>query len=194
MRVIRHKDNRYEELKAHFSYYAKELKRTGVTKKLLWEEYRQTHPAGYSLSQFSFHLQQYLINKKPGMKLQHVPDEKLYVDFAGKKLSYIDKISGEIIECIEQELTKLRLHGMQQTWQSPQKTQRTNDLSFSEELEILLQSKKSDRKNRSFERLKKAAKFRYQALLKKFYLSKEVISQLATGEYIKNGKSRWYYL
>ena len=94
-----YKDNRYEELKAHLPYYAKELKRTGVTKKLLWEEYRQTHPTGYSLSQFSFHLQQYLINKKPGMKLQHNPGEKLYVDFAGKKLSYIDKSTGEIIEC-----------------------------------------------------------------------------------------------
>ena len=96
---------------------------------------------------------------------------------------------------IEQELTKLRLHGMQQTWQSLQETRRTNDLSFSEGLEILLQAEKLDRENRRFERLKKAAKFRYQASIEELYLdtprglSKEVISHLATGAYIKNGES-----
>ena len=96
---------------------------------------------------------------------------------------------------IEQEFTKLRLHGMQQSWQSLKETRRTNDLSFSEGLEILLQAEKLDRENRRFERLKKTAKFRYQASIEELYLdtarglSKEIISNLATGEYIKNGES-----
>jgi hypothetical protein len=33
------------------------------------------------------------------MVLTHKPGEKLFVDFAGKKLFYIDQQTGEIIEC-----------------------------------------------------------------------------------------------
>jgi len=33
------------------------------------------------------------------MVLTHKRGEKLYVDFAGKKLSYIDQQTGELIEC-----------------------------------------------------------------------------------------------
>ena len=33
------------------------------------------------------------------MVLQHRAGEKLYIDFAGKKLSYIDIDTGEIIAC-----------------------------------------------------------------------------------------------
>lgn len=33
------------------------------------------------------------------MVLQHKPGEKLFIDFAGKKLSYINKETGEIVEC-----------------------------------------------------------------------------------------------
>ncbi len=39
-------------------------------------------------------------SKAPSMVLQHEPGEKLFVDFAGKKLSYVDIETGEIIECL----------------------------------------------------------------------------------------------
>ena len=94
-----YKDTRFEDIKSELDYYEKELKRTGVTKKLLWEEYRQKYPSGYGLSQFCFHLSQHLKNKNPTLHLTHNPAEKLYVDYAGKRLSYIDKETGEIIEC-----------------------------------------------------------------------------------------------
>lgn len=94
-----YRDNRFDLLKEQLDYYSKELTRVGVNKKLLWEEYRLSHPDGYSLSQFCFHLDQYLKQKNPSMVLQHQPGEKLFVDFAGKKLSYVDRSTGEIIEC-----------------------------------------------------------------------------------------------
>ena len=94
-----YKDNRFEELKGKLDYYIDELKKTGVTKQLLWEEYRLSNPAGYSLSQFSYHLSQHRLTKNPSMVLRHEPGEKLFVDFAGKKLSYVDPTTGEIIEC-----------------------------------------------------------------------------------------------
>ena len=94
-----YKDTRFEDLKSNMDYYEDELKRVGVTQKLLWEEYRQVHPQGYSMSQFCFHLQQHLLTKNPSLPLKHNPGDKLYIDFAGKKLSYIDVDTGEIIEC-----------------------------------------------------------------------------------------------
>ena len=94
-----YKDTRFEDLKENLDYYEKELKRTGVTRKLLWEEYRQEYLQGYSHTQFCYHLSQHLLNKNPTLKLQHNPGEKLFVDFAGKKLSYVNKQTGEIIEC-----------------------------------------------------------------------------------------------
>ena len=32
------------------------------------------------------------------MKLEHIPGEKMFVDFSGKKLSFTDKASGETKE------------------------------------------------------------------------------------------------
>jgi transposase len=94
-----YKDDRYETFKANLNCYLKELKRTGVTKHLLWEEYRCQYPDGYGYSQFCYHLQQQQIASKPSMVLEHRPAEKLYIDFAGKKFSYVDRQTGEVIEC-----------------------------------------------------------------------------------------------
>jgi len=35
-----YKDDRYEQLKGQLVYYSKELKKVGVTRQLLWEEYK----------------------------------------------------------------------------------------------------------------------------------------------------------
>jgi transposase len=54
-----YKDNeRYESLKTDLDYYKKELNRTGVTRKLLWEEYKLANVNGYSYAQFCFHMSQ----------------------------------------------------------------------------------------------------------------------------------------
>ncbi|WP_439488192.1 LuxR C-terminal-related transcriptional regulator, partial [Algoriphagus sp.] len=95
-----YKDSRYEYFKANLGYYLKELDKTGVTRALLWEEYRQAIPNGYSYSQFCFHLdQQQAAKGKPSMVLNHKPAEKLYIDFAGKTIPYVDRETGEVIAC-----------------------------------------------------------------------------------------------
>lgn len=93
-----YKDERYERLKNQLKYYTKELKRVGVNRKVLYEEYRKGNTDPYSYSQFCYHLQQYRKSSKPTMVLEHQPGDKLYMDFAGKKLSYINRDTGEIIE------------------------------------------------------------------------------------------------
>ena len=94
-----YKDERFEHLKANLDYFSKELGRVGVTKQLLWEEYRKDYPDGYSRSQFCYHLSQQLIARKPSAVLTHRAGEQLFVDFAGKKLSYIDRDTGEVVSC-----------------------------------------------------------------------------------------------
>jgi len=94
-----YKDERFEHLKANLDFFSKELGRVGVTKQLLWEEYRSDYPLGYSRSQFCYHLSQQLIARKPSMVLQHCTGEKLFIDFAGKKLSYTDPDTGEVVSC-----------------------------------------------------------------------------------------------
>lgn len=97
-----YKDVRYDHFKDNLEAYQKELKKTGVTRTVLWEEYRQSNPDGYSYSQFCFHLDQHQTAKgkvKSSMVLEHKPGEKLYIDFAGKTIPYIDRETGEVIQC-----------------------------------------------------------------------------------------------
>lgn len=91
--------DRFDYFKNRLDYLVSELKRVGVTKGLLWQEYRQQCPEGYSYSQFCFHLSQHLIAAKPSMVLHHQAAEKLFIDFAGKKHSYVDIDTGEVMEC-----------------------------------------------------------------------------------------------
>ncbi|WP_170132793.1 hypothetical protein [Pedobacter cryoconitis] len=94
-----YKDPRFEHLSAHLESYRKQLGLVGVTRKLLWEEYIIDYQQGYSYSQFCFHLQQQLRARRPGMKLEHWPADKLFVYFAGKPLHYIDHSTGEVVAC-----------------------------------------------------------------------------------------------
>ncbi len=92
-------DERYEELMAQMDYLQKELSRKGVTRMGLWHEYILKYPQGYRFTQFCFHLNQQLVVSNPTMVLTHQPGEKLFIDFAGDKLSYCNKATGEIIMC-----------------------------------------------------------------------------------------------
>jgi len=90
---------KYNYLKEQLNYFSQELKRVGVTRHLLWEEYKEKEPNGYGYSQFCYHLSQLLKARKPSMVMHYKPAEKLYVDFAGAQLQYVDKATGEIIKC-----------------------------------------------------------------------------------------------
>lgn len=93
-------EERYRELQKQMPYLLKELSsKRGVTRLLLWEEYKQSHPNGYQYSQFCFHLQQQQIAASPSMVLTHLPGDKLFIDFAGSTLSYVDRQTGEEINC-----------------------------------------------------------------------------------------------
>ena len=91
------RDERHEQLTGQYEYLKNELGRPGVTRWLLWSEYRQSHPSGYSYSQFCWHLQQLAKADQATMaNLDHRPGDQLYVDFAGITMQYIDPNTGEI--------------------------------------------------------------------------------------------------
>ncbi len=88
-----------ERLQILFSLFPaieKELKRKGVTRQLLWKEYKTNHPDGVGLSQFKHYFSQWKAQVNPTMHMEHKAGDKLYVDFAGDKLEIINEQTGEI--------------------------------------------------------------------------------------------------
>jgi len=92
-------DSRFEDLQNRFAFYVDQLRKPGVTRCILWEEYKITNPYGYSYSQFCEHFARYKQRNKATMHFDHSPGEYLQVDFAGKPLYIIDRQTGEMIPC-----------------------------------------------------------------------------------------------
>lgn len=95
-------DERFEDFKARLPYLQQEMRRKHVTLKLLWEEYIADTPQGYSLTQFRFHYKQHTkaqsATSSTVLSDLYVGGEKIYFDFAGDTLEYIDLKTGEIIK------------------------------------------------------------------------------------------------
>ena len=96
-------DPRMADFLAKLPYFKEQLSnpKLHVTRQLLYEEYKAGYSHGYGKSQFYFHLQQNLVAQKDCTAVlteTYNPGEKLMVDFAGDKLSYVDTETGEIIK------------------------------------------------------------------------------------------------
>lgn len=92
-------DDRLAVFERQVDYFLKELRRTGVTRELLWQEYRRTHPDGYGYSQFCEHLRRQVAQRDLTLALEHKPGEVLMVDFAGDKIKWVDLQTGEEHKC-----------------------------------------------------------------------------------------------
>lgn len=90
---------RLRQVTAHFGMAGAELSKTGVTRQLLWQEYLAQHPDGYSYSRYCHHLNQYLKNRDLSMHLEYEAGDMIMIDFAGKKMHYLDLSTGEQIPC-----------------------------------------------------------------------------------------------
>ena len=66
------------------------------TRLRLWEEYKAQYHYGYGLSQSKviYRIWAQRVNAK--MHIEHKAGDKMYVDFAGDKLSYVDPDTGEV--------------------------------------------------------------------------------------------------
>jgi transposase len=79
-----------------FPIIDKELRRKGVTRKLLWEEYRKKYPEGLSRQEFLKQFAKWKRRIIPIMHREHIEGDKLFIDYAGAKLSFIEKETGEV--------------------------------------------------------------------------------------------------
>jgi hypothetical protein len=91
-------DPRYSALLSFFPEMAKALKRRGVTKEQQWDRYRELNPDGYGLSQFKHYYLLWHKASNPVMHIEHKAGEKMYVDYAGEKLTMVDPATGELID------------------------------------------------------------------------------------------------
>jgi len=92
-------DARLEHLSGLLPGFIKRLNSTHITRELLWKEYLESKPDGYSYSQFCEHLSRYMLPLKAVMHIEHKPADVLQIDFAGDHLEYVDKSTGEVISC-----------------------------------------------------------------------------------------------
>lgn len=87
---------RHDTLLKLFPSIEKELKRTGVNRWVIWGEYKEKHPDGYSYAQFCRYLRDWKNTHAATMHFEHQPGDKLFIDFTGKKLQWIDPQTGEV--------------------------------------------------------------------------------------------------
>ena len=73
-----------------------ELRRKGVTKLLLWQEYREGNPEGYQYSQFCERYARWARCVSVTMRQEHRAGEKCFMDFSGDGLRVHDAVSGEV--------------------------------------------------------------------------------------------------
>jgi len=73
-----------------------ELKRKGVTKQLLWEEYRQFNgDNSYQYSQYCQRYRDWVQTLKRSMRQVHKAGEKLFIDYCGPTLPIVNPDTGE---------------------------------------------------------------------------------------------------
>lgn len=75
----------------------RELKRKGMTKQLLWEEYTQQYPnRSFSYAQYCRLYRDWLKKQRHSMRQTHKAGEKLFVDYAGQTVPIVSQKTGEI--------------------------------------------------------------------------------------------------
>ena len=90
-------ENLYD--KPDYEYVHQELKRTGVTLKLLWQEYQDkcrasgNIPMGYT--KYCHGYSEYTIVNKLTNHLEHKPGVAVEVDWSGPTMAYVDTSTGE---------------------------------------------------------------------------------------------------
>ncbi len=88
--------HRQSVFESQLPYWLSELRRVGVTRWLLWESYRRDYPDGYGYSYFCEGLRQAAARQNLSLALSHVAGETMMVDFAGKKLAWMDRSIGQL--------------------------------------------------------------------------------------------------
>ena len=79
-----------------WAHVHEELRRQGVTLRLLWQEYRQAHPTGYGYSRFCELYDRWAATLDPALRQVHPPGEKMFVDWAGQTVEIHNAQDGSV--------------------------------------------------------------------------------------------------
>jgi transposase len=90
-------NERYNELMLFFGKLNQARNHPGFTFQFHFHEYCQQSASPYGYTQFMEHYNRKYAIAKGSMKLEHEAGNEVYIDYAGKKLQFIDKATGEII-------------------------------------------------------------------------------------------------
>lgn len=89
---------RFNELMGYLEHTHKQRAHPGFTFLYHYQEYRSTSSNPYSYTQFMTHYHAKYAREKGSMKLDHKAGQEMFVDYTGKKLTVVDRQSGEIKE------------------------------------------------------------------------------------------------
>ncbi len=87
------------KVKQAYDFYPimeKQLRRRGMTIAMQYDVFKATNPDCYGKTNFYFYYCKWKKKVSPSMHIEHKVGDKLYVDFAGETLPYVDVDTGEI--------------------------------------------------------------------------------------------------
>ncbi len=90
-------NDRYQTLMKYFEKVNQARNHPGFTFQYHHREYAEQYENPYSYTQFMEHYHRKYAKSKGSMKLEHQAAQEVFIDFAGKKLAYVDKETGEEI-------------------------------------------------------------------------------------------------
>ena len=88
-----------DKLKQLFDFFpvmTVQLRRKGMTVSRQFQEFKKLHPETYGETSFYFYYNQWRKKVNPTMHIEHKVGDKMYVDYAGATLPYVDTDTGEI--------------------------------------------------------------------------------------------------
>lgn len=89
--------DRQDELMRYFEQVNKARNHPGFTFQYHYGEYRNSVDRPYGYTQFLEHYRRKYAKAKGSLKLEHDPGKEMFVDFAGQKLTIVERGTGEII-------------------------------------------------------------------------------------------------
>lgn len=79
-----------------WNYIKEALSQKGMTRALLYEEFKSTQPDIYSYSQFNRYYNKFLKTMQPSMRQTHYAGDKLFIDYSGLTMPIVDKKTGVV--------------------------------------------------------------------------------------------------
>lgn len=74
----------------------KQLRKRGMTIAMQFRQYKERYPDSLGETSFYFYYQRWKKKVYPAMHIEHKAGDKMYIDFAGGTLPYVDTDTGEI--------------------------------------------------------------------------------------------------